>query len=57
MYLGVLRNCYVFNGCKARFLDEVLNMAHMEVFMPNVSAPRLMQFIVLFETFCFLESP
>lgn len=37
MYLEALRQCYLFHGCKARFLDEVLSVARMEIFMPNVS--------------------
>lgn len=38
LYLDVLRDCYLFAGCKARFLDQVLAVARMELFMPNVSA-------------------
>lgn len=37
MYLDVLRGCYLFHGLKARFLDELLSMARMEIFMPGVS--------------------
>ncbi|KAF5836031.1 hypothetical protein DUNSADRAFT_6548 [Dunaliella salina] len=37
MYLETLRNCYLFNGCKPRFLDEVLSLARMELFMPHMS--------------------
>jgi len=37
MYLDVLRGCFLFHGLKARFLDELLGMARMEIFMPGVS--------------------
>eukprot|EP00967_Tisochrysis_lutea_P072178 scaffold96132_cov22-Tisochrysis_lutea.AAC.1 len=35
--MEVLKDCYLFNGCKARFLDQVLAAVRMELFMPNVS--------------------
>lgn len=36
LYMEVLKDCYLFNGCKARFLDQVLAAVRMELFMPNV---------------------
>jgi hypothetical protein len=38
LYLDVLKDCYLFGGCKPRFLDLVLAAVRMELFMPNVSA-------------------
>ncbi|KAF5831397.1 cyclic nucleotide-binding-like protein [Dunaliella salina] len=36
LYMEVLKDCYLFHGCKARFLDQVLAAVRMELFMPNV---------------------
>eukprot|EP00967_Tisochrysis_lutea_P039709 scaffold47598_cov25-Tisochrysis_lutea.AAC.1 len=37
LYLDIFRKCPPFKGCKTRFLDEVISMARMEVFNPEVS--------------------
>ncbi|KAF5827674.1 cyclic nucleotide-binding-like protein [Dunaliella salina] len=36
LYLDILRKCYPFRGCKTRFLEEVMSIAHLEIFNPDV---------------------
>ncbi len=36
LYLQPLRGCYLFKGCKQRFLDALLSAAKVELFMPGV---------------------
>ncbi|GLC44797.1 hypothetical protein PLESTB_001212900 [Pleodorina starrii] len=36
LYLHPVRNCYLFRGCKQRFLDALLTAARVELFMPGV---------------------
>ncbi|GLC57329.1 hypothetical protein PLESTB_001212500 [Pleodorina starrii] len=36
LYLAPVRNCYLFRGCKQRFLDAVLAACRVELFMPGV---------------------
>ncbi|GIL56055.1 hypothetical protein Vafri_11509 [Volvox africanus] len=36
LYLQPVRNCYLFKGCKQRFLDALLNAARVELFLPGV---------------------
>jgi hypothetical protein len=36
LYLQPLRGCYLFKGCKQRFLDAFLTAARVEMFMPGV---------------------
>ncbi|GLI61751.1 hypothetical protein VaNZ11_004203 [Volvox africanus] len=36
LYLQPVRNCYLFKGCKQRFLDALLTAARVELFMPGV---------------------
>ncbi|KAF5828009.1 hypothetical protein DUNSADRAFT_18369 [Dunaliella salina] len=35
LYLDIMRKCYPFRGCKARFLEEVISTARMEIFNPE----------------------
>ena len=37
LYLGPVTNCYLFQGCKRKFLDILIPSCHVEMFMPNVS--------------------
>jgi hypothetical protein len=39
LYLEQLRTCYLFQGCRQKFLDAVLSIAKIELFMPKVRAP------------------
>lgn len=52
MYSEVLSNCYLFAGCKARFLDELLSLARMELFMPNVSHCGVWSWLPFHSTSC-----
>ncbi|EFJ46903.1 hypothetical protein VOLCADRAFT_62022, partial [Volvox carteri f. nagariensis] len=36
LYLHPVRSCYLFKGCKQRFLDALLTVARVELFMPGV---------------------
>ncbi|GIM10251.1 hypothetical protein Vretimale_14049 [Volvox reticuliferus] len=36
LYLQPVRNCYLFKGCKQRFLDALLTVARVELFLPGV---------------------
>eukprot|EP00884_Botryococcus_braunii_P021334 jgi/Botrbrau1/7885/Bobra.9_2s0059.2 len=36
LYLEQLRSCYLFQGCRQKFLDAVLSIAKVELFMPKV---------------------
>ncbi|GLC44798.1 hypothetical protein PLESTB_001212800 [Pleodorina starrii] len=36
LYLQPVRNCYLFRGCKQRFLDALLTAARVELFLPGV---------------------
>ncbi|GLI61752.1 hypothetical protein VaNZ11_004204 [Volvox africanus] len=36
LYLQPVRNCYLFKGCKQRFLDALLTAARVELFLPGV---------------------
>ncbi|KAG2493569.1 hypothetical protein HYH03_008088 [Edaphochlamys debaryana] len=36
LYLSPLKGCYLFRGCKQRFLDAILAVAHVELFLPGV---------------------
>ncbi|KAF5828007.1 hypothetical protein DUNSADRAFT_18367 [Dunaliella salina] len=36
LYLDILRKCYPFRGCKTRFLEDVISMARMEMFNPEI---------------------
>ncbi|PNH09149.1 Potassium channel KAT1, partial [Tetrabaena socialis] len=36
LYLQPVRGCYLFKGCKQRFLDALLTAARVELFMPGV---------------------
>ncbi|KXZ44423.1 hypothetical protein GPECTOR_68g396 [Gonium pectorale] len=36
LYLQPVRSCYLFRGCKQRFLDALLTAARVELFMPGV---------------------
>ncbi|GIM10248.1 hypothetical protein Vretimale_14045, partial [Volvox reticuliferus] len=36
LYMHPVRSCYLFKGCKQRFLDALLTVARVELFMPGV---------------------
>ncbi len=36
LYLQPVKSCYLFKGCKQRFLDAILSAARVELFMPGV---------------------
>ncbi|EFJ46902.1 hypothetical protein VOLCADRAFT_92690 [Volvox carteri f. nagariensis] len=36
LYLQPVRSCYLFKGCKQRFLDALLTAARVELFLPGV---------------------
>ncbi|GFR43530.1 hypothetical protein Agub_g4626 [Astrephomene gubernaculifera] len=36
LYLQSIKGCYLFQGCKQRFLDAVLSAARVELFLPGV---------------------
>lgn len=36
LYLQAIKNCYLFKGCKQKFLDAVLAVMRVELFMPMV---------------------
>ena len=36
LYLQPVKGCYLFKGCKQRFLDAFLTAARVELFMPGV---------------------
>ncbi|KAG2493568.1 hypothetical protein HYH03_008087 [Edaphochlamys debaryana] len=36
LYLQPVRGCYLFKGCKQRFMDALLTAARVEMFMPGV---------------------
>jgi len=38
MYLDILRDCYLLRGCTPQFINQLLSVVRMELFMPNVSA-------------------
>ncbi len=36
LYLQPVKSCYLFKGCKQRFLDAILQAAKVELFLPGV---------------------
>ena len=36
LYLQTLEKCYLFEGCKLRFFDQLLSKAKIEILMPDV---------------------
>jgi hypothetical protein len=51
LYLEQLRSCYLFQGCRQKFLDAVLSIAKVELFMPKVPLlppPPLFRYLLLF---------
>lgn len=41
LYLRHVRNAYLFKGVRQKFLDALLSVARIELFMPQVCAPVL----------------
>jgi hypothetical protein len=37
LYLSALTSCWMFRGCKKKFLDGLLACAKVELFMPQVN--------------------
>mmetsp|Transcript_24687 Transcript_24687/g.67260 ORF Transcript_24687/g.67260 Transcript_24687/m.67260 type:complete len:936 (+) Transcript_24687:138-2945(+) len=53
LYLDIFRKCPPFKGCKTRFLDEVISMARMEIFNPEMEV--LVEGEVVQELFVIVE--
>ena len=41
LYLHHFRNAYLFKGVRQKFIDALLGVARIELFMPQASAPVL----------------
>eukprot|EP00200_Dunaliella_tertiolecta_P013087 CAMPEP_0202393960 /NCGR_PEP_ID=MMETSP1127-20130417/93179_1 /ASSEMBLY_ACC=CAM_ASM_000462 /TAXON_ID=3047 /ORGANISM="Dunaliella tertiolecta, Strain CCMP1320" /LENGTH=636 /DNA_ID=CAMNT_0048996559 /DNA_START=2099 /DNA_END=4007 /DNA_ORIENTATION=+ len=53
LYLDIFRKCPPFKGCRTRFLDEVIGMARMEIFNPEMEV--LVEGEVVQELFVIVE--
>jgi hypothetical protein len=38
LYLGHVRNAYLFKGVRQKFIDALLSVARIELFMPQVGS-------------------
>lgn len=41
LYLGHFRNAYLFKGVRQKFIDALLGVARIELFMPQARPPAL----------------
>ena len=48
LYLDSLKRCWLFNGCRQKFMDAILAAARVELFMPKVRNKSLQGKIIYF---------